>query len=1334
MELDGNYGLSQAEVEQINKAVEEEEQQKALAAQQQAQAQAAEAESEIPQPQQEQQTPTPEQTTEQPKPEAEGSGYNTGNPQLDADLERMGAPKPGTSDNPVIQGLEEVSNSVNTGINKGLRSVTTAKERWEDMAKGEDVGGPDYEPEWDPFKQENGPPMAQTWWGKIIQEGSKAATIVGTGFLALRGAAKLGVPGARALSTGAATKAGVYGRSAIGAIGESAVDIDSQGSTMSDAIVERVPFLSGPLALTTTSPEDGPLLKTFKNTVENLGLVGVADWISFKIGDGINGVKARRASVEKSTVEAGQEQLLDSVALRATDDEITQVATEFNTQNPQRNFDDLDVNQQAQLVENAKESGLIARQADVAPDVTGTYGAYKNKPMSDPWQAAPMSGKESAFDVLMDAQLIGKRADGLGSTDLWTTPRMAARLAKDPGQFEQYMTDTVKNLLGDKRYKEMLKKTDPNLLNPASKESLFRGAYDRYQEVMGRDVASMDPAEFWEPLSRSTAKGGYLAQGEILAADLINAELFTQIRDIATAGREIGKFADLDDIDGPLKALSDRLVSGLTSIYRTRKVVNGSIGKSMTKSNLAELSLQATEEAGKEATTQVEALLKLIRSDASTDTVDAVMEIFSMSNRPQSATDLTAYIRGEMGRTGLMGDKSKGMIFNELNAVTTNSLLSGPKTPVKALKGTAVVSVVRPLQTTFGSVPGALMGNFTSRAVMRSNMASLNAMREAVPEALKLFQSKLRAYWAGDISTIKTRYSDYTAKTDSAWERQRWFAQDSGEASLGDQAAFAIANLGRQINNSTLFNYNTKIMAATDDAFRPLMARAHSRRKALYQALQDQKAGKLDSLEDMAKRYEDNFYKDLIDENGDIDITKDTVLQSAFEESTLTTKLDGFGSDLDSLMQKNALTQPFFKFVRTKLNEINLNYKNLPLLGLAHKNSVDIMRATDDNMAMLAKQGIDTPEELANAKALLIGRQAFGTALTFQASQFYMDGNLTGDGPEDPAVKASWVARGWKPRHIRIFGTWVDYDSLPPFNMILASVANVGDNMKKMGPKWGEESFGKIALALSANTMDKAFFESFTPLQDLLSDKGGKVLAQLANNQVPLASLRGSVGKILTPYFRELDNDFASTIRNRNLTTENLTGDPLPIKSDILNGKPLRDWNFWERSWAELNPFGMSIEDEPSAGRQLLEQSMYGRLPVRVSQYDGINMKNNAPLRAEFQLGIGTAKITVGFKTYKNPEEALGALAKMPVVMNSLKQMEKDYAAGIKMEEKNYPHFDMIDNVFEQAQEKSWTAMQDNPEVQALIDAKNQKAADEFNRKREVQLSDQQPNFILKNR
>ena len=1332
MELDGNYGLSQAEVEQINKTLEEEEQQKALAAQQQQQAVAAEEQAELPQPQQQQQEP--QQVAEQPTEEDTGNGYNTGNAKLDADLERLGAPKPGTSDNPVIKTAEEISNAWNNGITKGLRSVTTAKERWQDMAAGEDVGSPDYEPEWDPFKPKNGPPMAQTWWSGIIQEGVKSAVIGATGFLALRGAAKVGVPGAKALSTGAATKAGVYGRSALAGAAEAAVDIDSQSSTMSDAIVQRVPFLEGPLSPLTTSPDDGPLLKTFKNIVENLGLVGVADWVSFKIGDGINAVKARRASVEKSTIEAGQEQLLDSVALRATDDEITQVATEFNTQNPQRNFDDLDVNQQAQLVENAKESGLIARQADTAPDVTGTYGAYKNKPLSDPWQAAPMSGKESAFEVLMDAQLIGKRADGLGSTDLWTTPKMAARLAKDPGQFEQYMTDTVQNLLGDKRYKEMLKDTDPNLLEPATKESLFRGAYDRYQEVMGRDVAAMDPAEFWEPMKRSTKKDGYLSTGEILATDLINAELFTQIRDIATAGREIGKFADLDDIDGPLKALSDRLVGGLTSVYRSRKLVNGSIGKNMTKSNLKELSALATEEAGKEATTQVEALLKLIRSDASTDTVDAVMEIFSMSNRPQNAADLTAYIRGEMGRTGLTSDKGKGMIFNELNAVTTNSLLSGPKTPLKALKGTAVVTVVRPLQTALGSIPGSLAGNFTNRAVLRSNMASLNAMREAVPEAMKLFGSKLRAYWAGDISTIKTRYSDYTAKTDAAWERQRWYAQDSGEASLGDQVAFGIANIGRQINNSTLFNYNTKIMAATDDAFRPLMARAHSRRKALYQALQDQKAGKLDILEDIAKRYEDNFYKDLIDENGDIDISKDTVLQSAFEESTLTTKLDGFGADLDALMQKNALTQPFFKFVRTRINEINLNYKSLPLLGLAHKNSIDIIRATDDNMGMLAKQGINTPEELANAKALLIGRQAFGTGLTFQATQFYMDGNLTGDGPEDPAVKASWVARGWKPRHIRIMGKWVSYDGLPPFNMILSSVANVGDNMKKMGPKWGEESFSKIALAISANEMDKAFFESFTPLQDLLSDKGGKVIAQLANNQVPLAALRGSVGKILTPYFRELDNDFASTIRNRNLTTENIAGDPLPIKSDVLNGEPLRDWNFWERSWAELNPFGLSIPDEPSAGRQLLERSMYGRLPVRVSQYDGINMKNNAPLRAEFQKGIGTAKITIGYKTYKNPEEALGALSKMPIVLNSLKQMEEDYAAGIKMEEKNYPHFDLIDNVFEQAQEISWAAMQDNPEVQALIDQKNQKSADEFNRKRELQLSVQQPNFILKNR
>lgn len=1307
MELDGNYGLSQAEIDRINQELLEQEKQQAQAESQAAQVEAQQAE----EPQQQQVSQASPQAATPPKVE---------NPQ---------------NQNKFQQGLAEAGNAARYGLNEAARSVTTGHERWQAVLTDDNFDGNTFEPEFDPFRNDE-LPMAQTWWSGLIQNSTKGIALAGGLFLAARGGAKAtkNVPvvgrGLKALTSMPKTKAGTLTRSGIFSVAETAVDIDSQKDTMADAVVQRVPWMSGPLSLTTTNETDGPLLKTFKNGAEQLSLVGVADWVSFRIGDGIEGIKARRASVEKSTVEAGQQQALESAAIRATDDEITTAATEFNTRYPDRDFNDLDVGQQAQLLEVYRDNSVLPPRTDVG---AGEFGGYKNKPLSDPWQAAPMSGKESAFDVLFDANLIGKRADGLGSTDMWTSPKMAANLARDPGQFQQYMTDTVKNLLGDKRFKELVKANDPDNLNPKSIEEIFRGSYDRYQEVMGRNVAAMDPAEFWAPLKRSDKRGGFLKDSEVLAADLINAELFTQIRDTALISREIGKFADLDDVDGPLKTLTDRLTVGLTNVKKAEKVrATAAIGKEMKKSNVAELNMKATLEAAEEAKAEVETLLQLVRSDASTDTVDAVMEIFSMAgNKPQNVKDVMRYIKEEMGSTGFAKDKPKGMVFNELNGVTTNSLLSGPRTPLKALKGTAVVSVIRPLQTSIGAVPGSLMGNMTSRNVLRSNMAGLNAIRETVPEAMKLFQTKLRSYWAGDIATIKTRYSDYSAKSEAAWERQRWYAEDSGLASFGDQAAFAISNVSRKINDTTLFNYNTKIMAATDDAFRPVMARAHARRKALYQALEEAQAGKIDNPTDVAKRYEDNFYNSLVDENGDIDISRDTVLESNYREATLTTKLEGFGKDLDDIMQRNAFTAPFFKFTRTKLNEINLNYKNMPMLGLLHKQSIDIMRATDESLELVAKYGINSPEELANAKALLIGRQAFGTGVTFQATQFYMDGNLTGDGPEDPKVLASWRRRGWKPRHIRIFGKWYNYDSLVPFNMMLAGVANVGDNMKVMGPRWAEESLAKIPLALLAGEMDKAYFESFTPLQDLLGKNPGKAAAQLANNQVPLASLRGSVGKILTPYFRELDNDWKSTIRNRNLSMEYLAGDDaLPVKTNLLNGEPLRDWNFLERTWAEINPFGMAITEEPSPGQLLLEQSMYGNLPVRATIANGLNLKNKAPLRALYQSKIGLAPIRIGFKKYKNPEEALGALSKNPTVLASLKQMEEDFRNGKPMKPDQYPHTDMIDDVFRQAQDFAWSEIQDNPEIQALVDEQNKKAADEFNRKRELQTKTLPPSFV----
>ena len=115
---------------------------------------------------------------------------------------------------------------------------------------------------------------------------------------------------------------------------------------------------------------------------------------------------------------------------------------------------------------------------------------------------------------------------------------------------------------------------------------------------------------------------------------------------------------------------------------------------------------------------------------------------------------------------------------------------------------------------------------------IRVGLASMNAMIEAIPESFELFKTRLGGYWSGEIANAKTRFSDYTQGDDN-WEVLRRFAEDSPDATLGDKAAFYIANIARSMNDNRFLTYSTKLMAATDDAFAFIIGRAKMKEKAL---------------------------------------------------------------------------------------------------------------------------------------------------------------------------------------------------------------------------------------------------------------------------------------------------------------------------------------------------------------------------------------------------------------------------------------------------------------------------------------------------------------------
>ena len=152
-----------------------------------------------------------------------------------------------------------------------------------------------------------------------------------------------------------------------------------------------------------------------------------------------------------------------------------------------------------------------------------------------------------------------------------------------------------------------------------------------------------------------------------------------------------------------------------------------------------------------------------------------MFEGISMAKDIHTLDDLDAFMKSEL-KVVYGGDKKQtGAFLREMGTMFTHSVLSGPKTAVRAVLGTSTATFTRPMAMALG---GAMKGDFGT--TMRAGFASLNAMREAIPESFELFKKNLNGYWAGDISTMKTRFVERT-KLDDQWQMYGHWAETRGE-------------------------------------------------------------------------------------------------------------------------------------------------------------------------------------------------------------------------------------------------------------------------------------------------------------------------------------------------------------------------------------------------------------------------------------------------------------------------------------------------------------------------------------------------------------------------
>ena len=143
------------------------------------------------------------------------------------------------------------------------------------------------------------------------------------------------------------------------------------------------------------------------------------------------------------------------------------------------------------------------------------------------------------------------------------------------------------------------------------------------------------------------------------------------------------------------------------------------------------------------------------------------------------------------------------------------------------------------------------------------------------------------------------------------------------------------------------------------------------------------------------------------------------------------------------------------------------------------------------------------------------------------AAQAWMSGRLSGNGPTNRQQRQGWIDGGYLPRTIQVGDVRVGYDSIEPFGLILSTIADVGDASILMGEEWTEKELQKISLVVAQSISGKSYLAGIQQLVDLVAGRPGQIErigASIMNNTVPLAALRNDMGKLITPYMREINS------------------------------------------------------------------------------------------------------------------------------------------------------------------------------------------------------------------
>ncbi len=473
------------------------------------------------------------------------------------------------------------------------------------------------------------------------------------------------------------------------------------------------------------------------------------------------------------------------------------------------------------------------------------------------------------------------------------------------------------------------------------------------------------------------------------------------------------------------------------------------------------------------------------------------------------------------GAQGLMRivDVDRATPMRVINEVYINSILSGPKTHMVNFMSNAFNTVLLPSEKMIG---GAFRGD---TAMMREGMRQFTGIRLALLDSFKMMGQAFKS--GRNILDPEAAILEANGVDFHAIKYQ------------GENPVLANVINGR-MGIGNMIRLPSRLLLTGDELFKQLSYRSSLYSRLSTEAADLVSAGKL-TKEQMAKYVSDRMATAFNAKGG----ARSQVDLDFAREATFTQDLrsGSFFKTVQDITNRHPGLKLIMPFVRTPTNILKAGVQRTPVLRRFSKSLQADLKSGD-------------PRRMAAANGKLVtGSVIWGAGITMA-----MNGNITGSGPKDPALRARMMETGWRPYSFVVSDgeggkRYIEYRRFEPFAMFLGIAADVAE----IGGQVGEAEMDELATAavvgLVNNVASKTFMTGLFDVVEAANDPERflpRLMRTYASNMVPQSAALRELRKQQDPAMREV-RSIADAIMN----TIPGFSDDLPAKRSWITGEPI---------------------------------------------------------------------------------------------------------------------------------------------------------------------------------